>query len=316
MKIIIPLGGNALVRKNEKETYYNLLKNIQKTCSKVVKLIKNNKVVITHGNCPEVGNLLLQNEIASKFVPEMPLHVLDAETEGLIGYILQKELANELTKNNIKKHIATLITQTLVSKKDKAFQNPTKFIGRFYTEKEIKNLNFKVKKYSNNNYRRVVPSPKPIKIIESETINRLVEKNYVVIANGGGGIPVIFENKKLKGVEAVVDKDLSSSCLGNQINADLLLILTDVDKVYLNYGTKNQIGLNKLNINDAKKYLDDGQFPDGSMGPKIRVSINFLEAFWKKPSGKNALKKRKVIITDIENLEKTLKGKKGTIITR
>ena len=304
MKIIIALGGNALVRKNEKETYSNLLKNIQKTCSKVVKLIKNNKVVITHGNCPEVGNLLLQNEIASKFVPEMPLHVLDAETEGLIGYLIQKELANELTKNNIKKHIATLITQTLVSKTDNAFQNPTKFIGPFYTEKQIKNLDFEVRKDSNRGYRRVVPSPKPIKIIEENIVKNLIGKNYIVIANGGGGIPVVYNNKNLEGVEAVVDKDLSSSSLANSINADLFIILTDVDKVYLNYGTKNQKGLKKLNIKDAKKYLDEGQFPNGSMGPKIFAAIEFIK--------KN--RKGKVIITSFKNLEKALLGKAGTVI--
>src|SRR3989338_2267914 len=223
MKIVIALGGNALIKRNEKETYENLLKNIKKTCSKINNIIKNNKTVITFGNGPEVGNLLLQNEIARKQVPMMPLHVLDAETEGLIGYMLQEELINKLRKNT-----ATLITQTLVSKKDKAFQNPTKFIGPFYTEKQIKNLDFEVRKDSNRGYRRVVPSPKPIKIIEENIVKNLIKKNYIVIANGGGGIPVVYNNKNLEGVEAVVDKDLSSSSLANSINADLFIILTDV----------------------------------------------------------------------------------------
>jgi len=307
MKIVIALGGNAIITKNDKYTYLNLLKNIRKTCKNISKLIKENKAVITHGNGSEIGFLLLQNEIAKRKIPEMPLDVLGAESEGLIGYILQEQLINVLRKNKIKRNVATLITQTLVSKNDVAFKNPTKFIGQFYTEKQIKNLKFTVKKDSNRGYRRVVPSPKPIMIIESNIINKLVEKNYIVVCAGGGGVPVVLENKKLKGVNCVVDKDLSSSCLANEINADLLLIITDVDKVYLNYGKYNQICLRKLNINDAKKYLNEGQFPDGSMGPKIKAAINFLEKF---------NQKRKVIITNINNIEKALKGKEGTTIVR
>ena len=213
MKIVIALGGNALIKRNEKETYENLLKNIKKTCSKINNIIKNNKTVITFGNGPEVGNLLLQNEIARKQVPMMPLHVLDAETEGLIGYMLQEELINKLRKNT-----ATIITQVLVSKKDKAFQNPTKFIGPFYTKKEAKKLEnkFIIKKDSNRGYRRVVPSPKPIRIIESNIINELVNKNYIVIAAGGGGVPVVLKNKKLIGVEILG----ASKLLDNKILLD------------------------------------------------------------------------------------------------
>lgn len=302
MKIVIALGGNALIKRNEKETYENLLKNIKKTCSKINNIIKNNKTVITFGNGPEVGNLLLQNEIARKRVPMMPLHVLDAETEGLIGYMLQEELINKLRKNT-----ATIITQVLVSKKDKAFQNPTKFIGPFYTKKEAKKLEnkFIIKKDSNRGYRRVVPSPKPIRIIESNIINELVNKNYIVIAAGGGGVPVVLKNKKLIGVECVVDKDLSSSVLGKEIRADLLLILTDVDRVYLNYGKQNKKALRRLSVEEAKKYLREGQFPGGSMGPKIEAAINFLEIGGKR-----------VIITSIENAEKALNGKAGTLIKK
>ena|SRR3989338_7165526 len=302
MKIVIALGGNALIKRNEKETYENLLKNIKKTCSKINNIIKNNKTVITFGNGPEVGNLLLQNEIARKQVPMMPLHVLDAETEGLIGYMLQEELTNKLRKNT-----ATIITQVLVSKKDKAFQNPTKFIGPFYTKKEAKKLEnkFIIKKDSNRGYRRVVPSPKPIRIIESNIINELVNKNYIVIAAGGGGVPVVLKNKKLIGVECVVDKDLSSSVLGKEIRADLLLILTDVDRVYLNYGKQNKKALRRLSVEEAKKYLREGQFPGGSMGPKIEAAINFLEIGGKR-----------VIITSIENAEKALNGKAGTLIKK
>jgi carbamate kinase len=185
MKIIIALGGNALIKRNEKETYENLLKNIKASCESIVNLIKNNKVVITHGNGPEVGNLLLQNEIAKKTVPRMPLDILNAETEGFIGYLIQEQLLNEFRKNKIKKHIATLITQTLVSKKDKAFQNPTKFIGRFYTEKEANLLKnkFIIKKDSNRGFRRVVPSPKPIKIIESKILNYTSYPYFLIISS-------------------------------------------------------------------------------------------------------------------------------------
>ncbi len=308
MKIVIALGGNAIIKKGEKETYENLLKNIKDSCKSVVKIIKKNQIVITHGNGPEVGNLLLQNEIASKHVPQMPLDILNAETEGFIGYLIQEQLRNELIKNKIKRNIATLVTQTLVSKKDPAFKNPTKFVGQFYNLKQANLLKnkFIIKKDSNRGFRRVVPSPKPIKIIESNIINKLVEKHYIVVASGGGGIPVVLEKNKLTGVEAVVDKDLSSACLGKKIKADLLLILTDVDKVYLNYGTKKQKGLTKLNIKEAKKYLDNGQFPPGSMGPKIEASIKFLE--------NSLIKKRRVIICNIENAEKALIGKVGTTI--
>ena len=307
MKIVIALGGNALIKRNEKETYENLSRNIKSTCKSIVKIIKDNKVVITHGNGPEVGNLLLQNEIASKYVPKMPLQILDAETEGLIGYILQEELINELRKKKIKKNVATIITQVLVSKKDSAFENPTKFIGPFYTKKEAEKLKkkFVIKKDSNRGYRRVVASPKPIKIIENKIIGKLISKDYVVIACGGGGVPVISRNNKLTGTECVVDKDLSSSVLGREIKAELLLILTDVDKVYLNYGRKNMKGLKKLSVKEAKKYLRLGEFPKGSMGPKIEAAIDFLSKGGKR-----------VVITSIENAEKALNKGAGTVIRK
>lgn len=307
MKIIIALGGNALIKKGEKETYSNLLRNIKKTCSSIVPLINKNKIVITHGNGPEIGNLLLQNEIARKKVPEMPLDVLNAESEGLIGYLLQEQLSNELHKRKMHKTVATLLTEVLVSKNDKAFRNPTKFIGPFYTKKQAEKLKnkFLIKKDSNRGYRRVVPSPKPIKIIEGSLINDLVDSGHVVIAAGGGGIPVVSKNKRLSGVKCVIDKDLASSVLGKEIKADLLLILTDVDKVYLNYGKKNQNGLSRINLKDARKYMKEGHFAAGSMGPKIEAAIDFL-----KSGGK------KVLITNINNVKNSLKGKGGTVITR
>lgn len=312
-KIVVALGGNAIISKNEKETYSNLIKNIKKTCENIVNLVKNNEVTIVHGNGSEIGYLLLQNEIARKKVPVMPLDILGAETEGFLGYLIQEQLFNVLKKERIKKKIVTIITQTLVSKKDSAFKNPTKFIGQFYTKKQSEKLKnkFLIEKDSNKGFRRVVPSPKPIKIIESEIIKKLVNENFIVVASGGGGIPVILEKNKLKGVEAVIDKDLSASILGREIKAELLLIITDIDKVYLNYGTKHKRELRKLSIKDAKKYLKMGQFPNGSMGPKIEAAINFLDKpFEKSLKGKT----KKVIICNIENIKKALNGKEGTII--
>ncbi|MBI2671979.1 carbamate kinase [Candidatus Woesearchaeota archaeon] len=307
MKIIIALGGNALIKKGEKETYSNLLKNIKKTCSSIIPFIKNNKVVITHGSGPQIGNLLLQNEIARKKVPEMPLDVLNAESEGLIGYLLQEQLSNEIHKRKMHKNVVTLLTEVLVSKNDPAFKNPTKFIGPFYTKKQAIKLKnkFIIKKDSNRGYRRVVASPKPIKIIEGSLIKELVNSGHIVIAAGGGGIPVASKNKRLTGVKCVIDKDLASSCLAKEIKADLLLILTDVDKVYLNYGKKNQKGLSRLNLRDAKKYLKEGHFAAGSMKPKIEASIDFVEHGGKK-----------VIISGINSVEKALKGNNRTIIKK
>ncbi len=306
-RIVIALGGNAIISKKDKYNYSNLVKNIKKTCKHIADLTRNNKVIITHGNGSEIGYLLLQNEIAEKKISKMPLDILNAETEGFLGYLIQEQLTNELRKRKINRKVTTIITQVEVSKNDRDFRNPTKFVGPFYTKRQAEKLShkFTIKKDSNRGYRRVVPSPKPKKIIEKNIIQKLLNSGYIVVASGGGGIPVISNKGKLIGIDGVIDKDLSSSLLGREIKADLLLILTDVDKVYLNYGKKNQKALRKLSVDDAKKYLREGQFPSGSMGPKIEATINFL-----KSSGKE------VIITSIENTEKALQGKTGTLIKK
>src|SRR3989344_3750775 len=272
----------------------------------LIAIIKNNKVIITHGNGSEIGFLLLQNEIAKKKIPPMPLDVLGAESQGLIGYPLEEQLLNELRKHNLKRDVVTIITQVLVSKKDNAFRNPTKFVGPFYTKEQYMKLKKKytIKEDVGRGYRRVVPSPRPIQILEANAIRSLIKSGSIVIAGGGGGIPVIKEKGTLSGVEGVIDKDWASSCLGKTINADILLILTGVDKVCLNYSNKDEIKLERLNISEAKKYLKEGQFPAGSMGPKIEAAIDFLK------------KGERVIITDIKNAEKALNGKTGTLITK
>jgi len=286
MKIaVIALGGNALQPANEKWTYEGLVKNINKTVLHLKHLTSKYQPVISHGNGPEVGNLLIQQH-STKEVPEMPLDVLDAMTQGQLGYLLQKSIQNIL-----KKKAVTVITQIEIDKNDKAFQNPIKPIGPYYKEKIEKQM---IKEPEG--WRKVVPSPKPKRIIEIEEIKSLIKKGYVVIACGGGGIPVVNG----KGVEAVIDKDYATQLLASQLKADLLIFLTDVDSVYLNYGSKEAIAIREMNVKKAKKLMK--HFKEGSMKPKIKASIEFLK------------KGKKVIITKPELLDRTLKGKAGTVI--
>lgn len=306
MKLVIALGGNAILKKGEKPAIETQFRNTKNALKKLFPIFKNNKVVITHGNGPQAGYLLLQQEIAREKISEMPLDVLDAETEGQTGYIIQQELGNLFRKFKINKGIATVLTQVLVDKNDPAFYNPTKFIGPFYTKSEADRLKnkFTIKEDVGRGWRRVVPSPKPIKVIETKVIDDILDK-AVAIAAGGGGIPVIKKGDELEGIEAVIDKDLASQCLANSINADLLIMITDIDKVYLNYKKQGQKALGKVKLEDMKRYYKEGHFPAGSMGPKIEAAINFLENGGKK-----------VIITDIPNIEKAMKEKGGTVIVR
>lgn len=308
MKIVIALGGNAIIKKGEKQNYSNLINNIKKTCKNIIPVLKNNKIVITHGNGPEIGYLAIQNEIAKFKVPAMPLDVLGAESQALIGYIFEEQLRNSLRENKINNSVATLITQTLVNKNDNAFRNPTKPIGPFYNKKqsiELRKKGFYVIEDAGRGYRRVVPSPKPIKIIESDVIKDLINKKIIVIAAGGGGIPVYQKNNYLYGIEAVIDKDLASQVLANSIKAETLLILTGVDYVYLNYLQKNQKTIHKMTIKQAQEYLKEGHFLEGSMKPKIQAAINFI-----KNGGK------KVIITNPNDVMKALNNKSGTLIIK
>ena len=303
MKIVIALGGNALISSKEQGKHSEILRNCKNTIEQLKPLLTKNKVIITHGNGREIGTLVLQNEKTEQEIPKMPLDILDAETEGQLGYMI-----GQTVKNITKKNVVTVLTQVLVDKKDKGFKNPTKFIGPFYTKEKAQKLSkqgYVIKKDSNRGYRRVVASPLPQEIIELPVIEHLLNKHMTVIATGGGGIPVIKEKARLKGVEAVIDKDLASSLLAQKINANLLIIITDVNKVHLNFGEKNQVALSKLKVSEAKKYMKENQFPAGSMGPKIQAAINFLT----KPN-------RKVIITNIKNIRKALEGKEGTLITK
>tara|TARA_Y100000310_G_C20581578_1_gene763272 strand:+ start:99 stop:977 length:879 start_codon:yes stop_codon:yes gene_type:complete len=290
-KLVIALGGNALTTKNQKGTYKELTTNINKTCKSLAKINKN--ILIVSGSGPQVGALLLQNELAKHKVPKMPLDVLDAELEGELGYLISQSFLNYS-----KKPIATVITQVLVDKKDPAFKNPSKPIGPFYKTKKKG-----YKQDAGRGYRRVVPSPKPIDIIEGKTIKKLI-KTTNVIAAGGGGIPVYKTKGKLKGLEAVIDKDKAASLLAKKIKAKELLILTTVPQVYTNFGKPNQHPIKQMNRKQAQIYLKQGHFLPGSMKPKIEASIEFLK------------KGKKVTITNIQNIEKALKGRAGTIITK
>ncbi len=303
--IVIALGGNAIVRKGDSGDIVTQKRRVRAALKALYPIIESHPTVITHGNGPAVGHLLLQQH-GSK-IP-FPLDVLDAETEGHLGYLLQQQLGNFFTDHNHPRLTGTILTQALVSKKDTAFRNPTKFIGPFYTQQQAKKLAAKyiIKKDANRGWRQVVASPKPLAILEAPIIAQLLRQNTVVIAAGGGGIPVIKTRKGLEGIPAVVDKDRASATLAHAIGAEKLIIITSVDGVYLRFGTDESRLISNMHLEDARAYLHAGQFPEGSMGPKIQAAIDFLS------SKKNT--KRKVIISDSASISKALQGKAGTTI--
>lgn len=308
MKFVIAIGGNAVNRPGEKPTAENMMKNLKKSMEYLIDIIRDHSVVITHGNGPQVGNLLLQQEAAKDIIPPFPLDVNDAQTQGSLGYMICQTLRNTIVENNLKKEVVAVVTQIVVDPEDPAFQNPTKPVGPFYEEEEAKKI-MKDKKWimvedAGRGWRRVVPSPIPIDIIEKDAIKFLVDNGFIVIAAGGGGIPVIkLEDGTLKGVEAVIDKDRASSLLARELNTDMFIILTGVEKVYLNFNSSNKIPLDKLTVEEAEKYLKEGHFPPGSMGPKIESAIDFV-----RKTGKECL------ITDMAKLKQALEGKTGTRI--
>lgn len=310
-KIVIALGGNAL-GKNPQEQL-TLLKSVATTIVNLVK--EGNQIVLTHGNGPQVGQIFLAMDYSSNSdagTPKMPFPECGSMSQGYIGYQLQQCIQDELEHQGIVRDCATLITQVLVDPMDSAFNNPTKPIGMFYSKEEAMKIQ-QDKGYifvedAGRGYRRVVPSPKPKDIIEKNVIKLLVNNNNIVIAAGGGGIPVIKTDKieLLEGVEAVIDKDKTAALLANLIDADMLLILTAVDKVCLNYNTDKQVELDTINIDEAKKYIDENQFAKGSMLPKIEACISFVE------NSDN----KKAIISSLDKASDAINGKNGTIIKR
>ncbi|HJW96989.1 MAG TPA: carbamate kinase [archaeon] len=293
--IVIALGGNSLLSSKKRFSSAEEERNALQA-SRHIKAILGlgYRVVITHGNGPQVGDILLQQHCSRKVAPEMPLDVCGAQTQGEIGYFLQRSL-----RGILRRPVVTILTQTIVDKKDPAFRSPSKFIGPFFRKPGPG-----LRKDSDRGYRKVVPSPEPKEIVESREIKRLVQEGFVVIACGGGGIPVFRTPHGFSGAEAVIDKDLASERLATSLGAEILLILTDVDCAYKDYGTPKQKPLHKLSLREVESLYKQGQFPPGSMGPKIVASIRFL-----KHGGKKA------IITSPEKALQALKGKAGTEIT-
>lgn len=306
-KLILAVGGNALSRVGDKGTAAEQQMRARETARYIYFLFEKFKVVITHGNGPQVGSILIQNEHSKDIVPPMPLDVCDAMSQGQIGYFLVQSFSEVFKEKNIDKKICAIVTRMLVDEKDPAFLNPSKPIGPFYTEEDAKKL-MKEKGWTmiedaGRGWRRVVPSPQPIEVIEKDSIKFLVDSGFVVVAVGGGGIPVILKDNKYIGVEAVIDKDLASATLGKDIGAEYFYILTSVPKVYLNFGKPEQRGIDEMYVDEARKYLNEGHFMKGSMYPKVLAAINFLEA-----GGEEA------IITAPETLERAIRGEDGTRI--
>ncbi len=307
---LVAFGGNVILPSGGKGTIEEQEANARDMCSRLVTVLERGyELVVTHGNGPQVGNLMIRDELAREVMPTMPLDVLVAQTEGSIGYVLQQELLNQLRANDIGKYVVTMITQVLVDRDDPAFAEPTKPVGPFYTEAEAKALqekfdNWQMVEDSGRGYRRIVPSPMPQRIIQSKMIRSLVYGGNVVLALGGGGVPMTKDGDgKYVGVEAVIDKDLSSAMLATQIKADVFIILTGVEKICLNYGKSDEQGISEMTSAEAREYLEAGQFPPGSMGPKVTAALMYLE-----DGG------REVIITNPDNLDAAMRGEAGTRI--
>ncbi len=284
---VVAFGGNALLRGNEIGTIKQQEKHTYDTCIHLLKLLEDGySIVITHGNGPQVGNIMLRNDAGYNAykIPKMPLDICVADSQGGIGYMIERQIKNILTEHKIRKNVVTLITQVVVDINDPAFKEPTKPIGAFYLKEEAEllskanpNLVFK-EDAGKRGWRRVVPSPQPQEILNHKIIKDLSKKGNIVIAAGGGGVPVYKDkNKYLQGVEAVIDKDLASALLAREIGAEAFFMLTDVPKVYLNYKKPDQKELNKVTVAKAKKYFAEGQFAAGSMGPKILAAIDFVK---------------------------------------
>ena len=317
MTFVIALGGNCILRAGQRGTIEEQYENLRRTAEQLLGLLSSkSRIVITHGNGPQVGNLLLASTMAQPTVPPMPLDICGAATEGFMGYMIQNTLANCLRQAGAPHNITTVISQVVVDRNDPAFQSPSKPIGPFYTESEAARLRdekgWHIIQDSNRGYRRVVASPMPVSLQQARIIKSMLDAGEIVVAVGGGGITGTREdNRNLRGIEAVVDKDYASARLAIEIDADVLFILTAVEYVYRDFATPRQKALKNLSVAESKKLLDEGQFGKGSMEPKIRAAIMFLEA-----ANSNQRREREVMITLPETALAALQGKAGTRITR
>jgi len=307
--IVVALGGNAIIEEGTEGTITQQFANTRKSLAAIVGMIADgHKVVLTHGNGPQVGVHLIQNEAASAQVPPSPLGVIVADTQGSMGYMIAQSLANTMHLKGISKDVVTVITQVEVDPADPSMLNPTKYVGPFYKAEQVEKLRdcgWIIKEDPGRGFRRVVPSPIPLDVIEKDTIRDLIDEGKIVIAVGGGGIPVYREaDGRLEGVDAVIDKDRASALLANLINADELVILTGVDKVAINFKKPDQKVFDHLTVAECERYLAEGQFPKGSMGPKIEAACDFVRR-----GG------ARVIITSLENATLAVEGKAGTEVT-
>lgn len=306
---LIAFGGNAILPDHQRGLQSEQMKNAQKAARLMIHVAKKGyDLIIVHGNGPQVGNLLIQMEEAITKIPPFSIEVCDAMTEGSIGFMLEKAIFNELRKNSLDKEVATLITQVVVDRNDPAFENPTKPIGPFYSKYRAQMLarqkKWKMVEDAGRGFRKVVPSPKPIDIIPKRVIRDLVRSGIIVITAGGGGIPVIINGRGLfQGVEAVIDKDYAASLIAREAKVDLFIILTNVERVYLNYGTQEEKAIDVMSTDQAQTYLSQGQFPPGSMGPKIKAAIEYIQN-----GGKE------VLITSSNYLKASLINRSGTKI--
>ncbi|MGD2125320.1 MAG: carbamate kinase [Desulfobacteraceae bacterium] len=299
--LLVALGGNALIRKGQVGTVEEQFENLKIPIRQVARLSRHYNIILTHGNGPQVGNLLLQQEYCDA-VPPLPLEILVAQTQGQIGYMIESTLDTELMEMGVhtEQELVSLLSYVVVDEKDPAFQDPSKPIGPVYTEEKATTLPYPTRK-TPQGYRRVVASPRPVTIVEKREIKRLISMGFIVICCGGGGIPVIREGRTFYGVDAVIDKDLASAKLAEEVGVGTFLMATDVEGAAIRYGTPKQKFLRKLTVSEAARYLREGHFPAGSMGPKIEAAMQFVQR-----GGKKA------VITCIEAIEDALAGKAGT----
>lgn len=309
-RLVIALGGNAILQYGQKGTVEDQALNLQKTSIQLAPIIASwYQLVITHGNGPQVGNLLIQNEMAKEEVSPMPLDVCGAQTQGQIGYLLQQILTNQLRMIGKSTEVSTVVTQVLVDRDDPAFKNPSKPVGPFFSHANMLASRKEGESWveiPKKGWRRVVPSPRPVIIVNVRSIESLMGSGLTVIACGGGGVPVIEdENGMLHGVEGVIDKDLASECLATGIRAEILMILSDIPAVCLNFGTPAEERIGRIKVGDMRELFDRNLFPAGTIGPKVEAAIRFIQN-----GGERA------IITGLEHAELALKGKIGTLIVR
>lgn len=310
-KIIVSIGGNAIIRRGGRGTIDEQMENLSQACGYIGRMVKGGKsIIITHGNGPVVGNIIIRNEAVKDIIPPEPLYICDADSEGGIGFMIQQTLYNQLHRLHNIKDVATIVTQVVVDRNDPAFKDPSKPVGPYYTEEEARRLaetrGWVMKEDSLRGFRRVVPSPAPKRIIEAAVVKTLAELGVIVIAAGGGGVPVVEEEDgTLRGIDAVIDKDLATALLAKEVKADRFINLTQVDMVYVNFGKPGQKGVPEMSVKEAERFLKAGEFAPGSMGPKVRAAIEFIE------SGG-----REVVITQPELIEAALEGKAGTRIVK